>query len=96
MAGLRIERDGHVLRVTLARPERRNAFDAELIGWRSAAEKDLGASPVLCFRGKIEGEHLAPTRGAVAIRASLKQGTQILFLTQSSGEHKNGNAAIVF
>src|SRR5437867_12633251 len=71
-------------------------FDAELIGWRSAAEKDLGASPVLRFRGQIEGEHLAPTRGAVAIRASLKQGTQILFLTQSSGEHKNGNAAIVF
>src|SRR5215211_2657789 len=28
---LRIERDGLVLRVTLAKPERRNAFDAELI-----------------------------------------------------------------
>jgi len=31
MAGLRSERDGAVLRVTLARPERRNAFDAALI-----------------------------------------------------------------
>ena len=31
MAGLRIERDGPILRVTLAKPERRNAFDAELI-----------------------------------------------------------------
>ncbi len=31
MEALRVERDGHVLRVTLARPERRNAFDAELI-----------------------------------------------------------------
>jgi methylglutaconyl-CoA hydratase len=31
MTGLRIERDGSVIRVTLAKPERRNAFDAELI-----------------------------------------------------------------
>ena len=31
MSALRIERDGAVLRVTLARPERRNAFDAALI-----------------------------------------------------------------
>jgi methylglutaconyl-CoA hydratase len=31
MAALRMERDGDVLRVTLARPERRNAFDAALI-----------------------------------------------------------------
>jgi enoyl-CoA hydratase/carnithine racemase len=28
---VRVERDGHVLRVTLARPEKRNAFDARLI-----------------------------------------------------------------
>lgn len=31
MAALRIEQDDAVLRVTLARPERRNAFDADLI-----------------------------------------------------------------
>jgi methylglutaconyl-CoA hydratase len=31
MAALRTEQDGGVLRITLARPERRNAFDAELI-----------------------------------------------------------------
>jgi len=31
MAGLRVERDGHVLWITLAKPERRNAFDSELI-----------------------------------------------------------------
>jgi methylglutaconyl-CoA hydratase len=31
VSALRIERDGAVLRVTLARPERRNAFDAALI-----------------------------------------------------------------
>jgi methylglutaconyl-CoA hydratase len=31
MGGLRVERDGQVARVSLARPEVRNAFDAELI-----------------------------------------------------------------
>jgi methylglutaconyl-CoA hydratase len=31
MQALQVEQDGHLLRVTLARPERRNAFDAELI-----------------------------------------------------------------
>jgi methylglutaconyl-CoA hydratase len=31
MQALRVERDGELLRVTLARPERRNAFDASLI-----------------------------------------------------------------
>ena len=31
MAGLRIERNGPILRITLAKPERRNAFDATLI-----------------------------------------------------------------
>ena len=31
MGALRIDRDGDLLRVTLARPETRNAFDAALI-----------------------------------------------------------------
>jgi methylglutaconyl-CoA hydratase len=31
MQALRVEQDGGLLRVTLARPERRNAFDAALI-----------------------------------------------------------------
>ena len=31
MAALRVERDGDLLRITMARPERRNAFDADLI-----------------------------------------------------------------
>ena len=31
MGSLRVEKEGDLLRVTLARPERRNAFDAELI-----------------------------------------------------------------
>jgi methylglutaconyl-CoA hydratase len=40
VTGLRTEREGPVYRVTLARPERRNAFDAELI---AAITKAFGA-----------------------------------------------------
>ncbi len=42
MNALRVERDGHVLRVTLARPERRNAFDAQLIAELAEAFSDVG------------------------------------------------------
>ena len=52
MAGLRIERDGHVLRVTLARPERRNAFDAALIGELTDAFADLGDARAVVLSGE--------------------------------------------
>jgi methylglutaconyl-CoA hydratase len=42
MSALRIERDGAVLRVAMARPERRNAFDASLIDELAAAFADVG------------------------------------------------------
>jgi methylglutaconyl-CoA hydratase len=42
VTALRLERDGEVLRVTLARPERRNAFDAALIGELAEAFADVG------------------------------------------------------
>src|SRR5205807_6806185 len=71
-------------------------FDPELLGWWAAAEKDLGASPVLRFRRHVEGKHLGPARDAVPVRASLEQGAQILGLAQSRSEHKNGHAPIVF
>src|SRR6266446_4935909 len=71
-------------------------FNAELIGWPSAAEKDLGASPVLRFRGQVEGKHLGPAGGAVPIRASLEQRAQVLCLAESRSKHKNGHAPIVF
>src|SRR5437660_8047997 len=61
-------------------------FDPELLGWWAAAEKDLGASPVLRFRGKIESEHLTPTRFPLPVRTSIEQGTKVLFLTRSE-EH---------
>jgi len=51
MGGLRIERDGHVLRVTLARPERRNAFDAELIAELTKAFADVGDARAVLLAG---------------------------------------------
>ena len=54
MAGLRIDRREDVLHVTLARPERRNAFDAELIAelTRVFADVSDAASVVLSGEGQ--------------------------------------------
>jgi methylglutaconyl-CoA hydratase len=54
MAGLQINRAGEVLHVTLARPERRNAFDAELIADLTAAFSDVGDARAVVLAG--EGE----------------------------------------
>jgi methylglutaconyl-CoA hydratase len=54
MGGLRVERDGEVLRVTLARPERRNAFDGALIADLTEAFADVGDSRAVVLAG--EGE----------------------------------------
>jgi methylglutaconyl-CoA hydratase len=51
MSGLRVERDGPVLRVTLAKPERRNAFDAELIRELHEAFTDVGDARVVVLAG---------------------------------------------
>jgi len=54
MGGLRVERDGDVLRVTLARPERRNAFDAQLIADLTAAFSDVGDARAVVLAGDGE------------------------------------------
>ena len=51
MSALRIERDGPVLRVTLARPERRNAFDAALISELTAVFADVGDARAVVLAG---------------------------------------------
>src|SRR3954451_10620932 len=51
MDRLRVERDGNVLRITLARPERRNAFDAELIASLTEAFADVGGARVVVLAG---------------------------------------------
>jgi len=49
---LRIERDEHILRVTLARPERRNAFDAALIAELTEAFADVGDARAVVLAGE--------------------------------------------
>ena len=67
---LRVERDGHVLRVTLARPERRNALDAELIAALSAAFADVGDARAVVLAG--EGESFCSGADVGWMRASVE------------------------
>ena len=52
MAALKLERDGHVLRVTLAKPERRNAFDAAFISELTDAFADVGDARAVLLEGE--------------------------------------------
>jgi methylglutaconyl-CoA hydratase len=54
VSALRIERDGEVLRVTLSRPDRRNAFDAALIAALAEAFANFGEARAVVLTG--EGE----------------------------------------
>jgi methylglutaconyl-CoA hydratase len=51
MGALRIERDDDVLRITLARPETRNAFDAALIAELAEAFVDVGRARAVVLAG---------------------------------------------
>src|SRR5712691_1753674 len=52
MAALQVERDGDLLRVTLARPERRNAFDAALIAELAEVFVDVGRARAVVLAGE--------------------------------------------
>jgi methylglutaconyl-CoA hydratase len=52
VSALRVERDGSVLRITLARPDRRNAFDAQLIGELAEAFVDVGRARAVVLAGE--------------------------------------------
>ena len=54
MDALRVERNGAVLRVTLARPERRNAFDTGLIAELTEAFSDVGDARAVVLAGDGE------------------------------------------
>ena len=91
MGALRIERDDDLLRVTLARPETRNAFDAELIAELSEAFVDVGKAravllagegPSFCagadvewMRASVELDFDANVADANALRRMLKRST---------------------
>jgi methylglutaconyl-CoA hydratase len=52
VANLAIERDGNVLRITLARPDHRNAFDAALIAELARAFVDVGRARAVVLAGE--------------------------------------------
>jgi methylglutaconyl-CoA hydratase len=52
MSALRVTRDGDVLRVTLARPETRNAFDADMIRELAEAFVDVGKARAVVLAGE--------------------------------------------
>jgi len=54
VSALRAERDGPLLRVTLARPDRRNAFDAGLIAELTEAFADVGDARAVVLAGDGE------------------------------------------
>jgi methylglutaconyl-CoA hydratase len=64
-----MERDGKLLRVTLARPDRRNAFDAGLIAALTEAFADVGDARVVVLAG--EGESFCAGADVEWQRASI-------------------------
>src|SRR5262249_46918429 len=65
---LRVERAGPLLRVTLARPERRNAFNGEMIAELTEAFADVGDARVVVLGG--EGESFCAGADVEWMRAS--------------------------
>jgi len=70
MADLRVERDGAVLRVTLARPDRRNAFDAALIAELRDAFADVGDARAVVLAG--DGESFCAGADVEWMRSSVE------------------------
>ena len=70
MSALRTERDGDVLRVTLARPERRNAFDSRLITELAEAFVDVGRARAVVLAG--EGESFSAGADVEWMRSSIE------------------------
>ena len=68
--GLDVRRDGDVLRVTLARPERRNAFDAGLIAALTDAFAEVGDARCVVLGG--EGESFCAGADVEWQRASVE------------------------
>ncbi len=69
MGALRRERDDDVLRITLARPETRNAFDAALIAELSQAFVDVGKARAVVLAG--EGKSFCAGADVAWMRSSV-------------------------
>ena len=69
MAALRVERDGPVVRLTLARPEKRNALDPALIEALTHAFAEVGEAHAVVLRG--EGQSFCAGADLEWMRASI-------------------------
>jgi methylglutaconyl-CoA hydratase len=69
VANLKVERDGDLLRITLARPDRHNAFDADLIGELAEAFVGVGRARAVILAG--EGKSLSAGADVDWMRASV-------------------------
>jgi len=74
VGALRIEREEDVLRVTLARPETRNAFDAALIAELAEAFVDVGTSRAVVLAG--DGPSFCAGADVEWMRASADLGVE--------------------
>jgi methylglutaconyl-CoA hydratase len=72
MSALNVQRDGPVLRVTMARPERRNAFDAALIAELTEAFAEVGDARAVVLAG--EGESFCAGADVEWQRAAIDLG----------------------
>jgi methylglutaconyl-CoA hydratase len=70
VSALRSERNGDVLRVTMTRPDRRNAFDAALIAELTAAFADVGDARAVVLAG--EGASFSAGADVEWMRASVE------------------------
>jgi len=70
VANLQVERDGDVLRITLTRPDRHNAFDAELIGELAEAFVDVAAPVPSSSPARDGASRRAPTPTGCARRST--------------------------
>ena len=70
MGALRIDREGEILRLTLTRPETRNAFDASLIAALAEAFVDVGKARAVVLAG--EGPSFCAGADVEWMRASVE------------------------
>ena len=68
MANIDVTRDGSVLRITLARPDRRNAFDSDLIAELAEAFVNIGRARAIVLAG--EGPSFCAGADVAWMRAS--------------------------
>ncbi len=74
MTGLRVEHDGPLLRLTLARAEKRNAFDSALVGELTEAFAGAGEARAVVLRG--EGPSFSAGADIDELRAAVDQNEE--------------------